>query len=133
MTDDEHAIRHVVETWMEASKKGDLETVLGLMTEDAVFLVPGTAPFGRDRFAEGAQAMKGMKIDGRNDIQELEVVGGWAWLRGHVTVTITPPGGAPTQRAGETLTIFRKGSDGRWRLARDANLMAAGLGPINEA
>jgi uncharacterized protein (TIGR02246 family) len=129
MTDDEPAIRQVVETWMEASQKGDLDTVLGLMTEDVVFMVPGSAPFGRVRFAEGAQAMKGMKIDGRNDILEIEIAGGWAWLRGHVTLTITPPGGAPMQRSGDTLTIFRKGSDGRWRLARDANLMAAALGP----
>jgi len=43
--------------------------------------------------------------------------------------SLTPPGGAPMQRSGDTLTIFRKGSDGRWRLARDANLMAAALGP----
>jgi len=27
------------------------------------------------------------------------------------------------RRAGYTLTILRKGPDGRWRLARDANLL----------
>ncbi|TGV80367.1 SgcJ/EcaC family oxidoreductase, partial [Mesorhizobium sp. M00.F.Ca.ET.149.01.1.1] len=37
MSDDEAAIRHVVETWMEASRRGDLEAVLGLMTDDVVF------------------------------------------------------------------------------------------------
>jgi ketosteroid isomerase-like protein len=36
---------------------------------------------------------------------------------------MTPPGGAPLRRAGPTLTILRKEADGRWRLARDANLM----------
>jgi uncharacterized protein (TIGR02246 family) len=41
MTDDEAAIRQVVETWMVASRKGDLETVLALMTDDVVFMVPG--------------------------------------------------------------------------------------------
>ena len=134
MIDDEHAIRQLVETWMTASKSGDVDAVLGLVTDDVVFLVPGAEPFGRERFAEGANAMKGMAINGRNDIQEIEIAGSWAWLRGHVTVTMTPPNGAALQRSGATLSIFRKGADGRWRLARDANLMAVGLGPHkNEA
>jgi ketosteroid isomerase-like protein len=37
---------------------------------------------------------------------------------------MTPPGGKPVRRAGYTLTILRKEPDGRWRLARDANLLA---------
>ncbi|MBZ9736532.1 SgcJ/EcaC family oxidoreductase [Mesorhizobium sp. CA18] len=51
MTDDATAIRQVVETWMAASRKGDLETVLGLMTDDVVFMVPGKEPFGKEAFA----------------------------------------------------------------------------------
>ena len=31
MADDEKAIRKVVETWMSASRHGDLDTVLGLL------------------------------------------------------------------------------------------------------
>ncbi|HXF53352.1 MAG TPA: hypothetical protein VNK52_04440 [Hyphomicrobiaceae bacterium] len=30
----------------------------------------------------------------------------------------------PVRRAGYTLTILRKERDGRWRLVRDANLLA---------
>jgi uncharacterized protein (TIGR02246 family) len=32
--DDEHAIRKLVNTWMAATKTGDIQTVLGLMTDD---------------------------------------------------------------------------------------------------
>jgi ketosteroid isomerase-like protein len=32
-------------------------------------------------------------------------------------------GGASVSRSGFTLTILRKESDGRWRVARDANLL----------
>jgi ketosteroid isomerase-like protein len=39
-------------------------------------------------------------------------------------VALTPPGGEPVRRAGYTLSILRKGSDGRWRLFRDANLVS---------
>ena len=41
MTDDERTIRDLVETWMAATKRGDLATVLSLMTDDVVFMVPG--------------------------------------------------------------------------------------------
>jgi len=35
----------------------------------------------------------------------------------------TPPAGEPVRNSGYTLTLYRKGTDGRWRLARDANLL----------
>lgn len=45
-------------------------------------------------------------------------------LRNHLDLTITPEGGTPARRAGYTLTILRKQTDGRWVLTRDANLLA---------
>ena len=50
MGDDERAIRELVETWMSASKAGDLFTVLDLMSDDMVFMVPGREPFGKEAF-----------------------------------------------------------------------------------
>ena len=48
----------------------------------------------------------------------------WAGLDDPVIdVSVTPTGGTPTRRTGYTLTILRK-EHGRWRLARDANLLA---------
>jgi len=38
-------------------------------------------------------------------------------------VAMTPPGRETIRRAGWVLSILRKGSDGRWRIARDANLL----------
>ena len=58
-----------------------------------------------------------------SDIKEIYVEGSVAYLWSHLTVTVTPPrGGTPIRRAGHTLTVFRK-SEGRWLLARDANLL----------
>ena len=61
MTDDERAIRQLIESWMQASRKGDAATVLSLMTEDAVFTVAGREPFGRDAFRAASNAMAGMR------------------------------------------------------------------------
>ncbi|MEA2992241.1 MAG: hypothetical protein QOD40_1161 [Alphaproteobacteria bacterium] len=125
MSPDERAIRDLVDTWMAASRAGDTQSVLSLMTDDVVFMVPGREPFGKAAFAAMSQGMQGMRMEGTSDIREIEVLGDWAYLRNYITVTLTPPDGAAVRRAGYTLTIFRKQPDGRWLLARDANLVMA--------
>ena len=124
MSDDEQAIREMVETWMSASKAGDIETVLDLMTDDIVFMVPGREPFGKEEFRAQSKAMSGVQLDGRADIREVRVLGDWAWIRNHIDLTVTPRnGGQPMRRNGYTLSVLQKCADGRWRLARDANLV----------
>ncbi|MBR0641710.1 YybH family protein [Plastoroseomonas hellenica] len=125
MSDDERAIRAMIDFWLAASKAGDTAAVLSLMTDDVVFMVPGREPFGKEGFAAAAESMKGVRMDGSSEIQEIRILGDWAWIRNRIEVTVTPPGDAPIRRAGHTLTILRKEGDGQWRLARDANLLAA--------
>ncbi len=129
MSEDERAIRDLVATWMKASQAGDLPTVLGLMADDVVFMVPGREPFGKEAFAAASQSMKGMRMEGTSDIRELKVLGDWAYLRNYIQMTMTPPGGKPVKRAGYTLTLLRKQADGRWVLARDANLVTQANSP----
>ena len=124
MTDDEKAIRKVVETWTAASKLGDTATVLRLMTDDVIFMVPGQEPFGKEAFAAASKGMEGMKMEGASEIIELQVLGDWAYIRNHIDMTVTPPGGDAVHRSGYTLTLLHKETDGEWRLARDANLLA---------
>ena len=130
MDRDEQEIRALVATWMSATKSGDVDTILGLMTDDAVFLIPGRAPMRKDEFAAIArvQADKGGQpaplIEGVSEIQEITVSGDWAFSWARLEVKVTPPNvAAPIERAGHTLTVFRK-QDGQWKLARDANLLA---------
>jgi uncharacterized protein (TIGR02246 family) len=123
MTDDETAIRALVATWMQASEAGDIDTVLDLMADDVVFMTPGGEPFGKDAFRAAAQGMKGVTMQARSEIRELQVLGDWAFIRNHIEMTMTPPGGSTVRRSGYTLTLLRKEPDGRWRLARDANLL----------
>ena len=128
--DDEAAIRALVSTWMEATRSGDTAKILDLMAEDVVFLVAGRPPFGKREFEAAAtmQAGTSMRFDGASEIDEIRVVGDWAFIRTRLTVTATEPGKSPIVRSGSTLSILEK-RDGRWLLARDANLLAsAGTG-----
>ena len=44
MPTDEDAIRQLVATWLDASRAGDTDKVLRLMSDEVVFLTPGNAP-----------------------------------------------------------------------------------------
>lgn len=127
MTDDERSIRELIQTWMTATKAGDIQTVLSLMTDDVVFMTPGNEPFGKEAFATTAEQMKDalQVLEGTSEIREIQVLGDWAYLRNYIEITMTMPDNpTPVHRSGYTLTILRKESGGRWRIARDANLLA---------
>lgn len=124
MSDDEGAIRELVDRWMEASRAGDTAAVLELMTDDVLFTVPGREPFGKEQFRQTSESMRDVRVDGHAEVREIEVLGNRAWIRNHIDLTITQPDGESLRRSGYTLTILRKGEDGRWRLYRDANLVS---------
>jgi len=123
MSEDERAIRNLIATWMTATQAGDQDRVLSLMADDVIFMVPGEAPFGKEAFAKAARDMKDVRIEGKSNVEEVVVAGDWAWCRAHLKVTVTSPVGPPMRRSGYTLSILRKKPDGRWVLARDANLL----------
>jgi len=122
--DDEQAIRVLVDRWMKASLENDLETVLGLMTDDVVFEVPGKEPFGKEGFAANSRARGDARVEGTSDIAELQVNGDWAFLRNHLRVALIGPDGTQSHRlSGYTLTLLTRESDGEWRIMRDANML----------
>lgn len=133
MQRDEQEIGQLVATWMAATKAGDIETVLSLMADDVVFLMPGRPPMiGKSAFAAAAKAQSDQEtpqFDGTSEIQEIQVFGEWAFMWTKLSVVIAPPGGAPPMtRAGHTLSVLKK-QNGKWVLARDANV----LSPVSDS
>lgn len=120
--DDEQAIRDLVDTWLAASKAGDVENVLKLMSDDVIFMVPGREPFGKREFAANSAAMKDLKFEFASTIQEIKVLGDWAWMRNHLKVKAIQRDGKANVSSGYTLTILRREND-KWVLTRDANLL----------
>jgi len=129
MNADERAIRRVVADWQKLTANENVEGVLALMADDAVFLVAGHPPMrGRARFETNLrQVLNTHRIESTADVQEVVVSGNLAYCWSVLSVRMTPRdgGGAETLRAGSVLTILRKRDDGAWVLSRDANLLAA--------
>ena len=126
MHNDEQAIRDLVATWLTASTAGDTEKVLSLMADDVVFLVTGQPPMrGKAAFAKSLAGMAAFEMDATSEVQQVEVMGDWAYLWTKLTVVVTPKnGGASVKRSGNTLSILKKQA-GAWVLYRDANMLAA--------
>jgi uncharacterized protein (TIGR02246 family) len=118
MNKDEQAIRELVDRWWTASRKNDVDAVLPMIADDALFTVAGAEPFGKKAFEAQARKMKDVRTDGHTDVLEVEVIGTWAWMRGHITVRMND-----MERQGYVLSILRKDPDGHWVIYREANLL----------
>ena len=123
---DEQQIRALIEAWIEATHTGDLIAQMNLMTEDVVFLTAGSIPMRRDEYADRFRSMiEQVSVRIRSNTQEITITGDVAILWNLLEVSITPlEGGTTIKRAGNTLTALRRGTDGQWRIWRDANMLA---------
>jgi uncharacterized protein (TIGR02246 family) len=125
METDEQQIRALMAEWRRRTAAGDVEGVLALMTDDAVFLTPGNPPMTKADFAAGFRSFAGkVEIESTQDVKDLQVSGDLAYSWSHLSVAMTNlETSGRTERVGHVLTVFRKTPAGEWLLARDANLM----------
>ena len=126
MGPEEQDIRHAHAAWIGAVNSGDVDLLLTLMTDDAVFLGPGERPFGPNGFHTNFTAAKDQfAFTCASEIEEVSVVGDIAYVRSRDDLRITPRAGGPEVKlAGHRLTIYRRRKDGHWLLARDAHTLS---------
>ena len=117
-------IRQLIDTWLDASKRHDVPTLLKLLADDVLFITPGREPFGKEEFATTNEQMKDTQLEAAIDIKEIEVVDDWAWMRSFLRVSFTKAGKDPMRLAGHILTILQKNPEGQWVIKRDANFVA---------
>jgi len=127
MSSDQQSIRDLVALWHRATGTDDVETVLGLMAEDVVFLVAGQPPMrGRSAFEAGLRGLLTQhRIESTGEVQEVEVFGDLAYCWVNLTVRVVPrDGGSVIARRGSALSILRKQPNGSWVVIRDANMLS---------
>jgi uncharacterized protein (TIGR02246 family) len=128
MTSDDQAIRALIALWHRATAAGDVDTVLGLMTESVIFLVAGHPPMvGRSAFENNLpKLLTEYRIESTGDVQEVEVSGDLAYSWVKLTIKIVPlASGRSTVRTGNAMSILRRQPGGAWAVVRDANMLAA--------
>lgn len=111
--------------YVEASNRGDVATIVALFTDDAVVLPPNS-PILRGRqaiqqFYEARQQTSTRRL--ALETIQVNENGETAWEIGTYTVHLggapTTERGAPTTEQGKYVAIWKRQSDGSWKLAVD--------------
>ena len=121
--DDREQIEAIEQRIMAGFAAGDADAIAAQYTEDALLLAQDSPPIeGRAAIAENYRpSLEEYAMDLRTRVEEIEVAGGWAWLRGRFEHTSTSrTDGTATTYKGKYLAIARRDSDGVWRFHRDA-------------
>jgi len=110
--DDRAAIRANIQAQVEAGLAGDWETFFSVYAEDAVLMLPNIPG------AEGLTAIREIDwvsaIEWEQSISEIEGLGDAALVRGTFTLLLDMDGAVRDQ--GKYLQVWRKGTDGSWRI-----------------
>ena len=118
----------VYELWNEyaaAANAGDLERWISLWIDDGIQMAPD-API-RIRKKQIREAMRAAfdLFDAHNmtiHMEEVRVLGDWAYSFGAFTFEMTPKGGGKaTNCGGKFLDILVKQADGSWKIAIDCH------------
>ena len=121
MTDRE-AVAAIEDRINAAYAVGDADGVAAQYTEDAVLMGPSTpAVVGREAIAENFRPFfASYRGELAQEIEEIEVFGDQAWMRGKIHIKITAKQGSTKgEMHGKYIAIARRCSDGVWRFSRD--------------
>ena len=111
------------EAYVTAINSNKLDSLLGMLTEDVVYLSAHEAPMvGKAAVRPWLEAyLRAYKTHWDKPVQEFVVNGDWAFERYSYKSTDTPlAGGAIVEDTGWGLVIYHHDADGKWRVARDA-------------
>ncbi|MEP6916521.1 MAG: nuclear transport factor 2 family protein [Acidobacteriota bacterium] len=109
--------------YVTAINSNNLASILGMLTEDVVYLSAHEAPMvGKAAVQPWLEAyLRAYKTHWDKPVQEFVVNGDWAFERYSYKSTDTPlAGGAVVEDTGWGLVIYHHDADGKWRVARDA-------------
>ena len=109
--------------YLKAINDGDIAALSALTDPDHIMLVPNRSPIVGKAANDAAnrRGFEQFKFDEHWTPVETIVDGNLAYQRGTFTVTASPKNGSGASRTtrGNFLRIYRRQSDGSWRMTRD--------------
>ncbi len=116
---DEAAVRQALDTEMKAANAADAAGWAAVYTQDAIVLRPhASAVQGREAIQQWLATLPHISNAKAQGV-ELVGYGDLAYLRGPYSMTFSIPGVSPIDEQGKFLQIYRKQSDGSWKMTRE--------------
>lgn len=122
MNANEKAVAAVLAKYQDALNDSDIDAVMLLYAADGVFMLPySQSAVGSAAVRQAYETVfKAIKLSVKFNVAEVvEVAADWVFARtnsaGTTTVNAT---GAKNAEANQELFIFKKGTDGSWKIAR---------------
>ena len=120
---DRQAITDLRQQEMALFSGGDVEKMLSVFTDDLVIMPPNEAAVvGKEAARSWFQTMvQQFKIEGTyTSVSDLTINGDWAFERMTFALKLTPTGGgAAIEDVGKGVHVYRRQSDGFWKIAQD--------------
>ncbi len=117
------AVHQAHDRFVDAINSNDLEAILAMFTHDVV-LMPPNSPIlvGEPAIRYWAQGyLDAFQTRWEKSTLELVVLGDWAFEQYSYESTDTPrAGGEELHDIGKGIIVYRRDTDGVWRVARDA-------------
>lgn len=117
------AILALLDGWLEASKAGDCERLIGFYHKDAIFMDPhSAADVARDeRRAQACTAFDRLSFEATRSAEEILLLEEWAVVRSTYRGTVTPmaEGSAPIPVVERHLQVLQLQPDRGWKIVRD--------------
>jgi uncharacterized protein (TIGR02246 family) len=121
---EQERIREIYTATTAALHDGDIRALAAYYTDDAIQFPPDRAPLvGWTEISTSLEKeLDGITFDSTLDVAEIVVAGEWAYACGNFRAIVTPttPGASPMLTSGSFLDVFRRLSDGSWKIARSA-------------
>jgi uncharacterized protein (TIGR02246 family) len=116
---DRNTLRQKGDEFAKAANTKDFASAAGNYADDAGLMPPnGQVVTGRDAIQKWMTAFPPMS-DFRVEVVDVDGRGDLAYVRGNYSLTIQAPGAPPTPDHGKYLEIWRKQSDGSWKIKWD--------------
>jgi len=117
---DQQALRASVDSFTQRVKRADWPAAVALYAADVHFMPPNQpAVEGRTALLAWMQAFPPLSSF-NTTVDEVSGEGNVAYVRGHYSMTFTPPGAkTPVSDAGKFLDVRRRAADGTWATVAD--------------
>ena len=118
---DRAALEAIAKEYEAAFSAGDVEALVALHADDAIRMPPNAPPVVGKEAIQAAYQTTFDEFAAKItlSLEEVEVAGDWAFVRGTSPVTVTPKaGGEPLEDEGKYLSIRKRQPDGSWKIFR---------------